>query len=114
MGPSSAIKPQYGALGGLPYEENIYNTAGLGQRKNQNSGLGMPSYNSASQSEIVVPERSSPSKLGMESDQRTSVKVYNPPGGKSSLNLGGYGGSVDDVPMAKKIGAGGARTGGRL
>jgi hypothetical protein len=29
------------------------------------------------------------------------------------LNLGGYGGSVDDDPLPKKIG-GGARTGGRL
>ena len=72
----------------------------------------MPNYNSVSQSEILPPDRGSPSKLGMD-DQRTSVKVYNPPGGKSSLNLGGYGGSVDDVPLPKKIG-GGARTGGRL
>jgi hypothetical protein len=40
------------------------------------------------------------------------VKVHNPPGGKSSMNLGGYGGSIDDDTMPKKIG--GARTGGRL
>lgn len=40
------------------------------------------------------------------------MKVHNPPGGKSSMNLGGYGGSIDDDPMPKKIG--GARTGGRL
>lgn len=75
----------------------------------------MPSYNSSSQAEIAAPDRGSPSKLGLEpGDQRTSVKVHNPPGGKSSLNLGGYGGSVDDDPMPKKIGISGARTGGRL
>jgi len=37
---------------------------------------------------------------------RPSVKVFNPPGGKSSLNLGGYGGNAsEDDPGNNKIGA---------
>lgn len=45
----------------------------------------------------------------LNSDERTSVKVFNPPGGKSSLNLGGYGG-IEEEPQAK-IGARSLRPG---
>ena len=57
------------------------------------------------------PERGSPSGLG--EDGRTSVKLHAPPGGKSSLNLGGYGGSIndDDGIGTKKVSK--LRTGGR-
>ena len=57
------------------------------------------------------PERGNYSGLG--GDERPSVKLHAPPGGKSSLNLGGYGGSIndDDNIGTKKISK--LRTGGR-
>ena len=58
------------------------------------------------------PERGNYSGIGEK--ERPSVKLHAPPGGKSSLNLGGYGGSIDDddnIGVAKKIKM---RTGGRV
>jgi hypothetical protein len=44
-------------------------------------------------------------------NERPSVKLHAPPGGKSSLNLGGYGGAADEDIGVKKISK--LRTGGR-
>lgn len=111
--------PKYGGASsvlGAPYEESIYNS-GSGLRKPGVIGGTGSGYHSISTAEIPIVtnnnERNSPSSLGAADGERAHVKVNNPPGGKSSLNLGGYGGSPDDEPKHKKIG-GGARTGGRL
>jgi hypothetical protein len=97
------------------YDENIYNI-GSGLRR----GAGLYQHSSSTSDMPIIgnnhipgsPERGSPSGLG--EDGRTSVKLHAPPGGKSSLNLGGYGGSINDddgIGTSKKVSK--LRTGGR-
>ena len=96
---------QMGISGNNAYEENIYNVG---------SGLRRGPYHSSSTTDMPIissgsPDRGSPSGLG--ENERPSVKLHAPPGGKSSLNLGGYGGAADEDIGVKKISK--LRTGGR-
>lgn len=89
---SENVNSSFIAKYGKPYqqEENVYNPQGGGAAS---GGLRRSPYHSNSTAEIQ--------QIPAQDGEKTSVKVYNPPGGKSSLNLGGYGGADDDSGPGK-------------